>query len=351
MKRMLSVLLAAVLLTALMPLSLAAQRELLNHESIVGTTWYGEYTNYYYDTGTPYSNATTLTFDSCGEDGSFTATAYYRNLETGQWCRIWNEGYINFETGYFAMQNTKLLDHYGVWHLIEDLQVGSIDDNGINGSFTSHSGSDVTFYWARTSEWALDEITEANVEGLIPDTLRGEDLTQRITRAEFAAVSANLYEKLSGRAITPYAGNDLTDIAGNRNEENIRKAYAANIAMGVGEGLFAPDLDLNREQMATMLTRVVKKYAFPGWTYATDDQYYLDTSGVRMYADDGSISDWAKPSVYYLTKMNVIKGLTEDSFGPKAITDQEKANGYATATREQAIVMALRIYQISDILK
>ena len=115
----------------------------------------------------------------------------------------------------------------------------------------------------------------------------------------------------------------------------------------------SPFLDLpgnHREQLATMLCRTIKKYRFPDWTHATDGEYYLDTTGVKKFADDADISDYAKPSVYYMTKMGIINGISPTLFAPKNMTPEQAAQGYANATSEQALILSLRIYKLADIL-
>ena len=81
------------------------------------------------------------------------------------------------------------------------------------------------------------------------------------------------------------------------------------------------------------------------------DAYYLDTSGVKKFVDDAFISDWAKPAVYYLYKMDIVKGVDNlVTFAPRAVTSEQIARNYATATREQAILLALRVFKISDMI-
>ena len=344
MKRRLSVLLIAALLLCALPATASAALVRLNPQTIVDTTWYGEFTSYIYGSDKPYRQASTLTITSCDQDGNFTATTYDCNADiTSNFGECEARGVIDFSTGAFSMSYVKLLSHKN-WRLDDNIS-GTITDNGISGVLRIANGQETSFYWARTSEWALGEVNEANIELLIPETLRGADLTQSITRGEFAAVSVSLYEKLTGTALEPYEGDLFTDISGNANEIAIRKAYAANIAVGTGDGLFAPDEHLTREQLVTMLTRVIKKYTKPDWTLANDDDYHLDTSSVARFADDDIISDWAKPSAYYLTKMGIVNGVGNNCFAPRATTPEEVAEGYATATREQAIILALRIYK------
>ncbi|MBQ7792812.1 MAG: S-layer homology domain-containing protein, partial [Clostridia bacterium] len=141
------------------------------------------------------------------------------------------------------------------------------------------------------------------------------------------------------------------DISGDSNEAYIQKAYGLNIVVGISDTEFAPDAGITREQLATMLTRTIKKYKFADWTFETDDEYYLDSEGVKKFADDADISDYAKPSVYYMVKMGIINGVSETHFAPKNTTSEQEASGYASATREQAIALALRTYKLSDMWK
>lgn len=97
----------------------------------------------------------------------------------------------------------------------------------------------------------------------------------------------------------------------------MKKAYALGITNGVSPTAFAPYTHISREQLATMLTRVYKALNLPGWTLATDDQYTLDYSGTTPFADDGDISAYAKPSVYFMVKNQVIKGTSPTTFSPR----------------------------------
>jgi hypothetical protein len=115
--------------------------------------------------------------------------------------------------------------------------------------------------------------------------------------------------------------------------------------VGVAPDRFDPDALLNREQAATMLTRVVKKISFPDWTYATDDQYELSFPEQPPFEDDASISPWAKDSVYFMVANGIITGADDDAFSPRTVTTEEEAGGLASTTREQALVLALRMVE------
>jgi hypothetical protein len=52
-----------------------------------------------------------------------------------------------------------------------------------------------------------------------------------------------------------------------------------------------------------------------------------------------------KDSVYFMAANGVINGTGNNMFSPRATTSDEEARGYAQATREQALVIALRMVE------
>ena len=191
------------------------------------------------------------------------------------------------------------------------------------------------------SDWAQEELARADELGLIPDCLDGADLTRPITRAEFAAVSVKVYENLANGPALPAVTNPFTDTS----DIEVLKAYNAGITNGTGDGTtFSPNALLNREQAATMLARVFKKVTMPGWSLATDGQYPLSYTKPAAFKDDGDISGWAKDFVYFMAANGIIQG-NEGKFMPKAVTPEQEAAGYAQATREQALLIAVRMVE------
>ncbi|MBE6908106.1 MAG: S-layer homology domain-containing protein [Ruminococcaceae bacterium] len=192
-------------------------------------------------------------------------------------------------------------------------------------------------------DWAQAELAEAAALGLIPDSLKGADLTKPITRAEFAAVSVRVYESLSGTKAEPVAVNPFTDTK----DAEVLKAYNVGVTNGISATTFEPNTLLNREQAATMLSRVYKKVALDGWTLETDgsfnEQFKALFTAPAAFADDASISGWAKDSVYFMAANGIINGVGDNKFAPKATTPAEQAAGYAQATREAALLIATRM--------
>lgn len=190
-----------------------------------------------------------------------------------------------------------------------------------------------------SSTWAETTLEKAEGLGLVPDILKGADMTRPITRKEFAAVCVKLYERLSGNVATPASVNPFTDTK----DAEVLKAYNVDITSGISTDKFGPDIILNREQAATMLTRVFKKVFVQGWTLKGDGNYTFNYPMPEKFADDDKISDWAKPSVYFMVHHKIISGVGNNTFAPRAITAAEQAQGYASATREQALAISLRI--------
>ena len=199
----------------------------------------------------------------------------------------------------------------------------------------------ITLSGATASEWAVAELERAEELGLIPDCLDGADLTADITRAEFAAVAVKVYEALANGKAIPAVINPFTDT----NDVEILKAYNIGAVNGTSATTYSPNDLLNREQAATMLTRVFKKVSIPNWTLATDSQFTLPYEKPALFADDADISDWAKESVYFMVANNIINGVGNNKFAPKNVTSADEANGYANATREQALIIAVRMVE------
>lgn len=194
-------------------------------------------------------------------------------------------------------------------------------------------------FYKDASEWAKPELVKANDLGLIPDSLKGADMTKPITRAEFAAVSVKVYEALSGVAAAAYPTNPFTDTK----DTEVLKAYNLGITTGTSPTTFTPKALLNREQASAMLTRVYKKVSLNGWTIQNDGQFTLPYTKPAPFADDAKISAWATDSVYFMAVNGIINGTGNNMFSPRATTPAEEAINYASATREQALAIAVRM--------
>ena len=193
-----------------------------------------------------------------------------------------------------------------------------------------------------SNDWAQDELYEAFESDLIPVSLLdpGKDLRLPVTRAEFAGVAIKVYEYLSGETVLPAATNPFTDTW----DIDVLMAYNAGIMVGLSKTEFGPNSLLTREQAATALSRVYKRWYYaPNWNFDVDSMYPLQFEYPPPFADDAAISDWARESVYFMYAFDIIRGMGNNIFAPRPSITGQQAENYAIATREQAILIALRM--------
>jgi hypothetical protein len=211
------------------------------------------------------------------------------------------------------------------------------------------------------SNWAQKEVSQAKEHQLVGDSLMGL-YRKNITRAEFAEISVRLYEQLTltqqdqqgntsntkaddtVHSAIDKANKERKTEAGSENNEDrvemtvlpspfsdinnqyVTKAFHLGIVSGNGSELFNPEQSLQRQDMAVMLNNVLKaaKVSLP-------DQ---PSQWQKQYKDLNTISGYATEALKSFNATGIIQGIGEQ-IQPKQST-----------TREQAIVIAERIYQL-----
>lgn len=176
---------------------------------------------------------------------------------------------------------------------------------------------------SRVSNWAVDEIEEAIVTGLVPELVRGY-FTFEITRLEFCILAVTLYEKLKGE-ITVDVDTGFADF----NDEFVLKAASIGVVNGYGDGTFRPYSAITREQAATMLGRLYSLF--------NDLPEYMG----EEYADESMISDWALDYVRGIREADIMHGAEVDDIGGVSYYFYPQD----TYTIEQAICTMLRLYK------
>ncbi len=185
-------------------------------------------------------------------------------------------------------------------------------------SNTLEIGSPAFFKGA--SAWAQGDLVKAQEYGLITNRIK-ENMSGPITREEFAELATRLYEVYTGKKATPAPALTFTDT----NNPEIFKAFQLGIVAGVGNNKFAPQVLINREQMAAMLNRAVK---------VINPSVDLSLAGAPTFADEKDMESYFVENVKFMAKNGFIGGVGNNRFAPKA-----------TSTREQAVLIALRVYE------
>ena len=175
---------------------------------------------------------------------------------------------------------------------------------------------------------------EAEELGLLPDSIKDADPKKPITRGEFAELVLLMCETYTGEEITPMGNYRFTDT----DDPKILKAYFLGLvnAADIAERLFSPDDLIDRETMAVMYYNAIK-------LLAPLADYFVSAGPVIPDLQD--ISEFAADSVKYLYSKQILVGGTSGYFMPRPITEAQKAANYGMATREQAVIVALRIFK------
>lgn len=275
----------------------------------------------YYCTGTDGKTYLCDSRPTAGSDGTFAFYAYNGTLmEKLATFRItfipeWQFGSIHSSHGYFICevngekvtqsQYTSLMNAYCGGDVIE---LVNNDYNDVLSTLANEVSS-----WYTPSSWAQEEVSQAIELGFVPENLQ-KGYTQPITRAEFCALAASFYESVTGSVIEERAEfNDTADI-------NVQKIGGLGVVNGVGNGSFAPDALLTRQEAAAILSRLaaVLGHELP--------------EGPVDYADSGKIAAWAVAPVGQIAAAGVMNGVGDNRFDP-----------LSSYTREQAILTILRL--------
>ncbi len=169
------------------------------------------------------------------------------------------------------------------------------------------------------SPWAAEELAAAEAQGLITPRCAHYQ-TYTVTRAQFADLAVNYLEKITGQTIAPAGSGVFTDT----DDAAVLKAYAAGVVRGIGDGSFAPDGPLTREQLATMLWRALAKAGIAGVK-----------ADLTAYADGEQVAPWALDALSNLVGLGVMEGTGNRELSPQA-----------PCTVEQAVLLLVRAAEI-----
>lgn len=101
-------------------------------------------------------------------------------------------------------------------------------------------------------------------------------------------------------------------------------ANDAKIVSGMGEGLFAPNMEITREQMVAML-----------YNYAKYKGYDVTASAdLSAFADTASVSAWAQPAMQWAVAEGYISGMGDNQLAPQG-----------TATRAEIASVIMRFME------
>lgn len=164
----------------------------------------------------------------------------------------------------------------------------------------------------KTGAWYKSYIDYAVTYGLLNGTGNGKMEPERtITRAEFVQVLANLAGVDTSNKNVSTSFSDVK--FGQWYTPAVKWANENNIVYGVSATEFAPNEQITREQMCTMLIRYVENYLH---------MTLENKNAQKTFADDAQISSWAKDAVYKCQMGGLVHGVTETDFAPENSADR-----------------------------
>lgn len=151
------------------------------------------------------------------------------------------------------------------------------------------------------------------------------DPSGELTRAEFVTLIQRLL-KLEPKAENAMPFRDIKE--GDWFYNAVKSAYDNGIITGTGPDSFSPKNRVTREQMITIVMRILND---KGLTFTLKDT----GKSLDDFKDKGEVSPWAALHMVYAVKYGIVEGKTEDTLNPKDF-----------ATREEAAVTIKRLFDI-----
>ena len=171
-----------------------------------------------------------------------------------------------------------------------------------------------------SSEWFSEELAQLDAAGLLPDSLKGADLTGTATRREICELLIRFWAG---------TGHDLPDLPAqspfwDTNDPAVLQCHSLGFMKGYGDQ-FGPDDPLSRQQMFSILANVL---------LVSGVDTTVDMSVLSSCIDGWSAADWALAPAALMLQMNIVQG------------DGGYLNPETILTREQALAMLWRTWQL-----
>ena len=241
----------------------------------------------------------------------------------------YGEIYVREQNGLFYVEAPQLFSDKTDYY---DLEGNVIEDLGAflkNGSDKISAAQEEAAAALGCDSWAANEIQSAIDANIVPDSLRGS-YREKITRLEFCRLAAQTYfVKSGGGYIWQGENENPTSPFVDVNDPDVSRAYNLGIVSGRGEGRFAPDELITRQEAAVMLCNLAK---------VLEVDHTVET--VQPYIDEGYFADWAKESIYRISGIKADSGLAIMTG-----TGEGKFSPWFNYQRQQAIATMIRLYR------
>ncbi|MDR0490056.1 MAG: hypothetical protein LBH28_02250, partial [Oscillospiraceae bacterium] len=152
---------------------------------------------------------------------------------------------------------------------------------------------------ARTpSDWAIPEMNDANTSGLLTHSA-ARDFHAHLTRDEFCETVVTLVERTLGRALPVPPNNPFYDCE----SIYVLKAWNYGVITGVTTTRFAPEREVERQQLCVMMIRAIRQLE------KDLGKSLLDPGAQALtYNDSYQIEDYAVEAVKLALTNDIMRG-------------------------------------------
>ncbi|WP_302770036.1 S-layer homology domain-containing protein [Anaerotignum lactatifermentans] len=181
--------------------------------------------------------------------------------------------------------------------------------------------TELNFTDVKESDWFYKGVAYVVDKGVMSGVSENQfDPSGKLTRAMLVQM---LYNMESRPACD--AENAFIDVpVGQWYTDAVIWANDAKIVSGMGDGLFAPNMEITREQMVVML-----------YNYAKYKGYDVTASAdLSKFADNASVSTWAQPAMQWAVAKGYISGMGDNQLAP-----------HGTATRAEIASVIMRFME------
>ncbi|MBE7018338.1 MAG: S-layer homology domain-containing protein [Ruminococcaceae bacterium] len=159
------------------------------------------------------------------------------------------------------------------------------------------------------SDWATKFLRKANVLNILRDEIP-ENFSEEISRQDVCELVVKTYLSV-GKSMPSEMEEPFTDT----DDFYVKKAFVLGFVNGVSETTFAPDMPLTREQMATIIDRLLLELSVVG---SVNEEVHI-----QDVDDFYQISDWALPGMEYMYGAGIIQGDNNNLFPKENLTEEE----------------------------
>ena len=150
-------------------------------------------------------------------------------------------------------------------------------------------------------DWFYDAVMFVLKKGITKGVSETEYASQgKVTRAQFITMLCRAYE------IEEMTGENFADCGNTWYTGYLAAAKQLGISNGVGDNMFAPEKEITREEMVTLI-----------YNYLKSINKVTEETAELSFADSDNVSEWAKTAVAYAAKNGIVNGKGNNIFDPQ----------------------------------